>query len=429
MRGMSRDIEMQLSSCSFDKPLPPRPGLPPLRGKAQDLLRSKSSTEGTPITRPAHRSLSPPPPFLLPPKQECKCPLRLTAFATAGSSGKLLRGGARFEGLPRQGTDDPMSDELREHREVLRQLRNLFRFGFLALLLALGGTAVWIWMHDATGLPVRLAEQYPTDSRGSTGIPNTLEYSTANDGASRRESDPAAVSQPPPTTMPESFAILGDLIAMPMEVIDSVTQLTFMTSDGALHSYPKYGVLLERGEPPEASAKSTLTYFTPVKDLTVVVRGDGSAVLRRSGSSDMKIVMPARADQERRLRTLHEQDADLVRRCHPTAGVCLYTRGELFHLHGLADAADRRLQQSRAPTGLAYASLNADIYALSSDTGFVMWDAIRGSVVSQPVDPEPLPDEPASQFDAYGCLVEEGFDTRAFPLTTKHCYLWRYTSH
>ena len=60
-----------------------------------------------------------------------------------------------------------------------------------------------------------------------------------SDGTFRAQSADGSPAGAVATDAVASYAYLPDLLDMPLEVIDTLDQLTFMTVDGGMHSFPK----------------------------------------------------------------------------------------------------------------------------------------------------------------------------------------------
>ena len=110
------------------------------------------------------------------------------------------------------------------------------------------------------------------------------------DGTVRRlEVEGVQVGNLVQTDSPVSYAFLPDLLKMPLEVIDTLTVLTFMTFDGAIHTYPKQGVRLYApalfdGTVDELNTK--LTFFTSMAGIEVEIGHDRAYLLTEGGSSN-----------------------------------------------------------------------------------------------------------------------------------------------
>jgi hypothetical protein len=214
---------------------------------------------------------------------------------------------------------------------------------------------------------------------------------------------------------------------MPIEVIDQIGHLSFNTVDGAAHSYKNMGVRLFRA-PANTTLTDTLTVFTSMAGYSVEITAIHSYLSVYDGATDVttktRIELPKVEEVSRRRRHLSEHaENDLNLRCHPTKNVCLHTFEEIGHLHGhnsrfLAEG------DSATTSAAAYAIISKDAYSISSNTGSVSWTLPGGDVISRaPID---FGDDlgEAVEYDEWGCIVEEGFVTLAYPLTTKHCFKW-----
>ncbi len=215
----------------------------------------------------------------------------------------------------------------------------------------------------------------------------------------------------------------------------------------AVHTYPKQGIRLyapssEDGSVDEMNAK--LIFYTSIAGTEVEITHDRAFLSVSSVSSPVpirtRIILPHADDvKRRRLALLDDPDNDLSLRCHATYEVCLHTLEEVKHLHGHneIDSSDvgggrkggRMLASAATSPGVAYASISMDAFAINSNSGFVSWSkASTGGSAAPP--PALLPiksDEETIEYDKFGCIVEEGFDTQAYPLTTKHCSGFRQT--
>ena len=111
-------------------------------------------------------------------------------------------------------------------------------------------------------------------------------------------------------------------------------------------------------------------------------------------------------------------------RCHQHAGACLHTLSEILHLHGHEDddAKQGRFLAAAAAkaSGAAYAKIQKDAYSITSDAGFVSWDQAGDTDAVLGGGADELDEEVVVVYDDWGCVVEEGFLTQAFRLTTNH---------
>ena len=264
---------------------------------------------------------------------------------------------------------------------------------------------------------------------------------TARGGTFRDRDSGGAVA----TDDVNSYAFLPDLLDMPLEVIDTMQQLTFTTVDGALHSYPKQGIRLSATNASDP-ATQTLMLYTANAGLSVRVTRDHAYLLEVNPEADSnnglaaivetQILLPAQDDVDRRRRNLLDAPgSDLHRRCHETHRFCLHTLNEVLHLHGHFEDDAGRFDVRRglaavsdSAAGVSYAQIKMDAYQITSNTGFVSWADAGGSDFIAAEDGDEYVEEELT-YDEHGCIVEEGFETRSYPLTVKHCYRWRHTKH
>lgn len=120
--------------------------------------------------------------------------------------------------------------------------------------------------------------------------------------------------------------------------------------------------------------------------------------------------------------------------------VCLHTLDEIRRLHGHYDEEPpehvrRHLTTVTTSTDTSgYASVSIDAYSITSDSGSVSWSSSNDADTAGVYDDDVATDDSADddgfvqEYDSYGCLVETGFETIAYPLTVKHCYMWRYVA-
>ena len=258
------------------------------------------------------------------------------------------------------------------------------------------------------------------------------------DGITRRlevggEQSPGAVIA---TDTVSSYAYLPDLLKMPLEVINSVQELTFMTFDGSIHAYPKMGVKMVAPTNDDGTIdglNSKLVFYTSMAGIEVEVSHDRAYLLTDGGKVSTRIILPEQEDVDRRrLALLDHPDSDLHLRCHDTHDVCLHTLTEVMHIHGHLDEPDengKRMLASTSSPGVAYAKISMDAFSINSNDGFVSWtDNKAGGGLRAPATPVVL-EEDNIEYDRFGCLIEEGFETQAYPLTVKHCYGFRQTKN
>ena len=146
-----------------------------------------------------------------------------------------------------------------------------------------------------------------------------------------------------------------------------------------------------------------------------------------------RIILPEIEDVDRRRRALLDHpDSDLHLRCHAKHGVCLHTLSEVMHLHGHSEesgsSSDHRMLASASSPGVAYANVAMDSFAINNNDGFVSWiDSKAGGGPKAPANMDTLLEEDKIEYDQHGCIIEEGFETQAYPFTLKHCYGFRQT--
>ena len=139
------------------------------------------------------------------------------------------------------------------------------------------------------------------------------------------------------TENPKSYATLLDLPMLPLEAINSLEELTFTTSDGALHSYKKSGVKIVSGTQLEiffVAFGRSLVIDSATNNVEFVVEKPSGLTPTRTA-----VQTSAAAAVRRRRRALH---AEPHRRLHERClgnGACLHTFEEILHLHGHDPAA------------------------------------------------------------------------------------------
>ena len=331
----------------------------------------------------------------------------------------------------------------RMRREVQYMKRAIA--AFVAVFLLFGGT-----IFGLTYAVVELTKETHVDEEtpnltaaGSGAVVRTASSDTrTTDGVFRARDSGSAVA----TDAVTSYVTLTDLLTMPLTIIDAVEDLTFMTVDGVMHNYPKMGVKLTKGNPANDTAQHALTLYTSIPGISVYVVPD-AAFLREETFitsdnpsvptfTEVRIDLPTDAEvNERRRQLFDAPDSDLHRRCHAVTGACLHTRREIMHLHGHldfeVDGSGRFLQDSSSGSGVAYAEVKKDAFGINEDSGYLSWTSeAQADVVSSAEETdEDVESEATIEYDSWGCIMEEGFETRAYPLTVKHCYAWRYTKH
>ncbi|GMI16663.1 hypothetical protein TrLO_g10830 [Triparma laevis f. longispina] len=262
--------------------------------------------------------------------------------------------------------------------------------------------------------------------KGTTSPIQVASADTATTGGTMRDRESnSAVS----TDTVSSFAYLPDLLDMPLEVINTLTMLTFSTVDGAVHSYPKQGVRLQVS----SNGTKSLLFYTSMAGTEVEVGTDHCYLLKTNFNAPVaadpvtrtRIVLPEQEDVGGRRRALREHaESDLDKRCHEESGVCLHSLHEILHLRGHFDLTDpqdsrRHLEVSAKANGIAFAAIQKDPYSINSDSGFVSWDQSGATAVlgSGGADGGFGEEEEVIEYDEWGCVVEEGFIVQAYPLT------------
>ena len=314
-----------------------------------------------------------------------------------------------------------------------------------------------------TWLVIQLQKEVEVDKAASDGNPilaDTVSHQAVRvasmdyfeeEGSFRSRSTKKTMSVQPAL----SYAYLPDLVDMPLEVIGALDMLVFATEDGELHAYPAVGARARRGY--GEAGEDEIELVTPVSGTTVVVRRSGVLLRRENPAAsvdnglspfiDSPVTLPAQSDVDQRRRRLMEMPrSSLPRRCG-SEGACLHTFEEILHLHGHfevgGDASRRLNSEVQRQGGVAFAQVTRDAYDVNAQTGFVTWSSVAtGSDVASSASSRSSAStvgsgggsgEGASDFefeyDNLGCLVEEGFETVAFPLTVKHCYKWRHAAH
>ena len=345
-----------------------------------------------------------------------------------------------LKALDVDGTGDISASELAAAASALRNLRDdkrkLLRLllvvtgCMLIMIFAVLGMSIWSYQLMAE---TEVSGDDATMTVKGTHTPVRVDMHSVSmeNGALREREDGALVA----SDLPRSYATLLDLLNMPLEVIDAVEDLTFMTADGAVHSYPKQGAMMR-----QSGNGTVLELYTAIPGAMVRVSADRAYFVAPSpldaaeggAQVEMRIVLPEAETFSARRALLADVSPDLHLRCHPVTGACLHTLQELHHLHSASAARRRGLATTGADgTAYSYATVIMDSYAIGSSTGSVSFavagDASDGTSAASPGEAE---EEPTAEleYDSFGCLVEAGFKTVAFPLTVKHCYKWRYTA-
>eukprot|EP00941_MAST-03F_sp_MAST-3F-sp1_P001158 g1158.t1 len=132
---------------------------------------------------------------------------------------------------------------------------------------------------------------------------------------------------------------------------------------------------------------------------------------KASTFEEYEIILPDEKDFKHRRRSLQQKNAE---RCSSWTGVCLLTSmDEVTHMHG----------RSLSSSSSSYATLTFDAYGIESATGYVDFEATTSSDTSSTTSTTTEVDDTSGlEYDEFGCLVESGYVTVAYPLTVKHCF-------
>jgi len=324
--------------------------------------------------------------------------------------------------------------EERKKKDVFRRL--LYAAGVLVFLLVLVNSVLTSWIVNAakdTSVQPNGGEGVVLMSNG--GDQQVLVANAATDVVSRVMRDRVDGSVVQQDTI-KSYALLTDLIMMPLPVLDSIGRLTFSTADGEFHSFSGFSAKLSA----PGAATRKLTLLTTVAGTSIEINADKCylitpALTGQSTPTRTRILVPVPTVASSRRLAMLEGGGELVDRCN-LDGICLHTMDEIIHLHhGSEERAGhhgRALAASEKAGGVSYAQCQIDPNTMASSSGWVSWDEEVGvGVVPVEAAAEAAASaEPAApaEYDQHGCLVQPGFESFSYPLLVSTCVSWRETA-
>eukprot|EP00941_MAST-03F_sp_MAST-3F-sp1_P002421 g2421.t1 len=166
-----------------------------------------------------------------------------------------------------------------------------------------------------------------------------------------------------------------------------------------------------------------------------------------SSSKVKKIDLLGKSDIHQRRRSLLNFDQSLCTEERNGSRACLHTYEEIQQIHhdgrhltNYSPVASARFHQSpyKVLSTSSYVlwdfSTNPDKCPMLTETICIadpdcIWDLANVVCTPKAVTPKVQVKAPGQKYDEFGCLVEDGFTTVAYPLTKKHCFRWRETSN
>jgi hypothetical protein len=221
--------------------------------------------------------------------------------------------------------------EERKKKDVFRRL--LYAAGVLVFLLVLVNSVLTSWIVNAakdTSVQPNGGEGVVLMSNG--GDQQVLVANAATDVVSRVMRDRVDGSVVQQDTI-KSYALLTDLIMMPLPVLDSIGRLTFSTADGEFHSFSGFSAKLSA----PGAATRKLTLLTTVAGTSIEINADKCylitpALTGQSTPTRTRILVPVPTVASSRRLAMLEGGGELVDRCN-LDGICLHTMDEIIHLH------------------------------------------------------------------------------------------------